>query len=576
MSKLDSVQVFIMRFYSQLLTFIFAAVIASSFGSLQAHAQSREPITPDDDVVSKHLVGEVPVIRMDFSKFPDFPGATAMPVELTVDEQGNVLTADLDDDEDADDTKELTKAQLKIVKAIVAEAKKIGMQLHFRPFEEEGHPVPAQFQLLIPVRSLEVTKHIPFPQIHNWNSLKITLSRTGCFGMCPSYSVEVHGDGSVLYEGGSYVAVKGSHRGTVSGDAVLQMVEAFRAADYFSLKNSYMLPATDLPTYKTSVSVDGKTKEVVDYAGGEVGMPESVSKLEETIDRLSGVERWTKGNSETVPALMQEKFDFKSAEASQILANVARMGNADAVRDLVAAGVVVASTEPTQTRFGAGGTALGNAAGRGDVEMLRVLLGATKDPDAKTDALEQAAFAGKIDAVRLLIQYGANAAASDVLVGAASSGIPTVVQEILKYKPDVNTRSASGTTALLACLQRHHYKDTAVNLREVVRLLLDAGADPNIADKEGQTPLIANAWDVEIARMLVAHGANVNAQGKDGFTPLLNAGTLELMRFLLEHGANPFAKTERGETALDLAKQNNHKDMVALLEAAMSGKRIEK
>jgi ankyrin repeat protein len=115
-----------------------------------------------------------------------------------------------------------------------------------------------------------------------------------------------------------------------------------------------------------------------------------------------------------------------------------------------------------------------------------------------------------------------------------------------------------------------------VNLREVVRLLLDAGADPNIADNEGQAPLIANAWDIEIARMLVAHGANVNAQGKDGFTPLLNAGTLELMRFLLEHGANPFAKTERGETALDLAKQNNHKDMVALLEAAMSGKRIEK
>jgi hypothetical protein len=86
----------------------------------------------------------------------------------------------------------------------------------------------------------------------------------------------------------------------VSADVVSEIVEAFRSADYFSLKNKYMWGATDLPTYTTSISIGGKTKEVVDYAGQQVGMPESVSRLEETIDRLSGVERWTKGNAETV------------------------------------------------------------------------------------------------------------------------------------------------------------------------------------------------------------------------------------------------------------------------------------
>ncbi len=65
----------------------------------------------------------------------------------------------------------------------------------------------------------------------------------------------------------------------------------------------------------------------------------------------------------------------------------------------------------------------------------------------------------------------------------------------------------------------------------------------------------------------------MNARASDGFTPLLNAGTVELTRFLLEHGADPFAKDDRGETALDWAKQMNRRDQAALLEAAMAGKK---
>jgi ankyrin repeat protein len=112
-----------------------------------------------------------------------------------------------------------------------------------------------------------------------------------------------------------------------------------------------------------------------------------------------------------------------------------------------------------------------------------------------------------------------------------------------------------------------------VNLREVVRILIDAGADPNLADNKGKTPLIVNSQDLEIAKMLIAHGANVNARADDGFTPLVNAGTVELTQLLLEHGADPFAKTEQGKTALDWARQMNQKDQAALLEAAMAGKK---
>ncbi len=556
------------------LIIVLAAVLTPPVVCHEAKAQAREPISPDDDEVAAHLVGAVPVIRMDFARFPDLQVVGMVPVKLLVDEQGNVSSAKFESEDDTD-PKDLKKSQREMLKALVSEAEKTGMQLHFRPFEDQGHPVPAQFEIELAVRALlqQSPKHVPFPQVHNWNSVKIVLSRTGCFGACPSYRVEVHGDGAVLYEGGSFVAITGSHRASVSGDVVSEMVEAFHAADYFSLKDNYMWGATDLPMYKTSISIDGRKKEVVDYAGEQVGMPESVSRLEDTIDRLSGVERWTKGNGETVPALMHEKFDFTSPKASEFLTNVARWGNADAVRDLIAAGVTV-SNEPVQPPRGMPGTALENAAQRGDVEMLRSLLSAgIKDPDAKTEALKRASFAGKMDAVRLLIGSGADPTAPDVLVRAAGSGIPAVVQEILKYKPDANRRGQDGTTALIACLQAYHYKDKEVNLKEVVRILIDAGADPNLADNKGKTPLIANARDLDIARTLIAHGANVNARADDGFTPLLNAGTVELTRFLLEHGADPFAKTKQGETALDLAKQMNRNDQAALLEAAMAGKK---
>jgi len=538
--------------------------------------QSHNPIAPNDEEVAAHLIGEVPPIRVDFSKFTALESIGTIQVQLHVSEKGTVTTAELlGYDENEFDG--LTRPQREMMKTLAEEAQKTAVSLRFRPFEEGGRAVMAQFDLEIPVRALEESagKRVPFPEIHDFNSIRISLSRTGCFGACPSYRIEVHGDGTVVYEGGMYVAITGQHRATVSSDAVLEMVEAFRKTDYFSLKDKYVWGATDLPTYTTSLRVDGKTKAIVDYAGLRVGMPESLSKLEDTIDRLSGAERWTKGNAETVPALLEERFDFRSPEASEILTNVTERGTAEAVRDLIAAGVVV-SSKPIlgRGRFADQSTPFGNAAFRGDVEMLHALLGAGfNDGKTLTDALERAASAGKLETMRLLIQYGANPTWPAVLIGAASSGVPDVVREVLKHRPDVNARGQNNTTALVAALKTNHHKEVGVDVKEVIRILLGAGADPNLANDKGETPLMLNARDLEIAETLVAHGGNVNAPAKDGFTPLLNAETLELTRFLLQHGADPFAKTEQGETALDWAKKMNRTDQAALLEAAMEGRK---
>lgn len=82
--------------------------------------------------------------------------------------------------------------------------------------------------------------------------------------------------------------------------------------------------------------------------------------------------------------------------------------------------------------------------------------------------------------------------------------------------------------------------------------LMDLGADPNIADFNGDTPLIKAIWSVsdndieneqiiQIVKALLKHGANVNARNDNGRTALFTAiyqNNTEIALCLIENGAN--------------------------------------
>ena len=123
-------------------------------------------------------------------------------------------------------------------------------------------------------------------------------------------------------------------------------------------------------------------------------------------------------------------------------------------------------------------------------------------------------------------------------------------------------------TALVAAAGKNHL--------DVVRVLLERGADPNRPDPAGWTPLIHATYfgsSLELISLLIEKGANLNAQNDRGVTALYLAaagGHEAYVKHLLSLGANASLATKSGYTPLRIAQINGLSQIVSLLEAKSS------
>ncbi len=200
-------------------------------------------------------------------------------------------------------------------------------------------------------------------------------------------------------------------------------------------------------------------------------------------------------------------------------------------------------------------TPLHEAAFRGRVDEVRRLLEAGADPHARSftgeTPLHLAALAGRTDIVRLLLDRGADPRADSSrgtpLHRAAEGGAAEVVELLPEAGASVQALAIGDETPL--------HTAARMGQAEAARLLLEHGADPNAGNAGGNTPLhlAAEFRSPATAAVLLEHGAAVNARNRAGETPLLRVRDEETARLLLAYGADPTLCSAQGDTPLHQA-----------------------
>lgn len=236
--------------------------------------------------------------------------------------------------------------------------------------------------------------------------------------------------------------------------------------------------------------------------------------------------------------------------------------------------------------------ALAIAAGRGQLDVMRMLL-ATSDgkrrypvdlpafPGGETPLARAAAF-GQREAVALLLANGADADGPDIdgrtpLMHAAVYGHVDVVEQLIAGGADLDAQQLQGWTALSYATAAHqapaavalleHGADSVINARDIfgrTPLLLAVAADELAVSPEAHQNLIA---------MLIAYGADVDIEDESGTTPLMlaaRAGDTATVRQLCDEAADVHRRDAKGRTAAMIARGAGHVELAAMLARAES------
>lgn len=186
------------------------------------------------------------------------------------------------------------------------------------------------------------------------------------------------------------------------------------------------------------------------------------------------------------------------------------------------------------------------AAARGDLDSVRQLLGHGVDIDSRDaqgrTAVTAAVYADDLEGVKALIEAGADVDILDdmrtnAFLATGETGNAEILRAVLRADPDLTRTNRFGGTALIPAADRGHVEvvrelvRTAIDLdhvndlgwtalleavilgegsdrwQRVVRSLLENGADPGIADRDGVTPLehARNRGFTEIAHIFERH-----------------------------------------------------------------------
>jgi hypothetical protein len=339
----------------------------------------------------------------------------------------------------------------------------------YRPFLRNGVATEAWVQDEVEVGTESARPLSPgggrtFPSLTEPTDFSIKLSRSGCYGTCPSYSVVIHGDGKIEFHGRHYIAIPGDHQARIPPEAAARLLERFRAAGFFEFKDKYVASVTDNPTYCLELAIGAKRKTITDYVGTWVGMPTLISELEDAVDETAGTDRWVSTGPGTLAVMQDAGIPPNSEKAGEILVHAVEEGKWEAVRSLLAAGAPVkisnadhvsrsilaaasfirdrksqhavfkALLENAEVHADKAGIqdALGRVAGDGNVEVARTLITAGADPTQLFRETYQSE--GKPD--------------QTYLMRAATAGVWEMLDDALTRPHDIHAVDSQGRSAV--------------------------------------------------------------------------------------------------------------------------------
>ena len=188
------------------------------------------------------------------------------------------------------------------------------------------------------------------------------------------------------------------------------------------------------------------------------------------------------------------------------------------------------------------------ASERGDLVEVRNLLDHGARIDARDDrgrtALLAATHGNRVEVARYLIQQGADVNAKDSIkdtpfLYAGAEGRLDILKLTL-VRANLKDTNRYGGTALIPAAHHGHV--------EAVKLLLGTAIDKDHVNNLGWTALLeavilgdGGKTHTDIVRLLVAAGANVNIADREGVSPLAHAkrrGYAEMVRILSAAGAH--------------------------------------
>ena len=179
---------------------------------------------------------------------------------------------------------------------------------------------------------------------------------------------------------------------------------------------------------------------------------------------------------------------------------------------------------------------------------------------------------GNVEEVHNLLSCGVNPSFSRAdglgrtpLIYASIHGHEDVVKLLLNMGADPIIATPWGYTPL------HYAGSCSFASIGMVKLLLEAGADPNKADGNGDTPInwATKCGRTESVELLLEAGGEPNTANDEGETPLYwaaNNGDQDLVKLLIDRGAKlNRATNEEEDTPLIMATIYGHTDVIQLL-----------